>query len=154
MNRSEVMSSGKNAYLALLFDFAPLLIIAFTVFMLKGLKAVKSSYLGTSVMSRFVNIVITSAIGAILAVGCAALVPVVYPQANEASLFGIVIFLSVGGMRLMDTVLFKYLGIHLVDSTLEVSKSDSEWLALSDDDREKCMKMWRKVKEGEDDEQV
>lgn len=153
MNRSEVMSSERNAYLALLFDFAPLLVVAFTVFMLKGLKVVKSSYLGVSIMSRFVNVIITSAIGAMLAVGCAALVPVIYPQANEASLFGIVVFLSVGGMRLMDTVLFKYLGIHLVDSTLEVSKSDSEWAVMSDEDREKCMKMWHKV-QGEDDEQV
>lgn len=146
------MDNERNAYLALLFDFAPLLVIAFTVFMLKGLKVVKSSYLGGSLGSRFVNIVITSAIGALLAVGCAALVPVVYPQANAASLFGIVVFLSVGGMRLMDTVLFKYLGIHLVDSTLEVSESDSEWLALSDEEREKCMKMWHERRK--DNEQV
>lgn len=152
MNRSEVMSNERNAYLALLFDFAPLLVIAFTVFMLKGLKVVKSSYLGTSFMSRFVNVIITSAIGAILAVGCAALVPLVYPQANEASLFGIVVFLSVGGMRLMDTVLFKYLGIHLVDSTLEVSKSDSEWLTMSDEERDKCMKLWHE--RSKDNEQV
>lgn len=149
MNRSGVMSNERNAYLALLFDFAPLLAIAFTIFMLKGLKAVKSSYLGASAASRFANVVLTSAIGAMLAVGCAVFVPLVYPQVNEASLFGIVVFLSVGGMRLMDAAVFKYLGIHLVDSTLEPSKSDGEWLAMSDEEREECLKLWHDVQKGE-----
>ena len=72
---TQVMNTDRNVYVALFMDFLPLLGLAFTILMLKGLKAVKASYMGETFMARFANIIITSSIGALLAVGCAAVLP-------------------------------------------------------------------------------
>lgn len=144
-----VMNTDKNAYISLFMDFLPLLGLAFTILMLKGLKAIKASYMGETFMARFINIIITSSIGAVLAVGCAAVLPLVYPSgANEASMAGIVVFMAVGGVRVVDGLVFKYMGIHLVDSTL-VSPAESEWLTLSDKERQEVLKLWRERQNGE-----
>lgn len=143
------MNTDKNVYISLFMDFLPLFGLAFTILMLKGLKAIKASYMGETFMSRFVNIVITSSIGAVLAVGCAAVLPLVYPNgANEASMAGIVVFMAVGGVRVVDGLVFKYMGIHLVDSSL-ISPAESEWLTLSEGERQECLKLWRERQNGE-----
>lgn len=146
---TQVMNTDRNVYVALFMDFLPLLGLAFTILMLKGLKAVKASYMGETFMARFANIIITSSIGALLAVGCAAVLPLVYPSgANEASMAGIVVFMAVGGVRVVDGLVFKYMGIHLVDSSL-VSPAESEWLALSESERQEALELWRERRNGE-----
>lgn len=134
-----------NSYISLLIEFAPLFLMAFTILMLKGMQSIKAGYMGRSLMGRFLNLVLTSVVGAALAVGCAAIVPMVYPQATPGALVGVTVFMTIGGVRLVDGLAFKHFGIHLVDST-EMNPAQSEWLLLSDTERAQCMKMWNKHK--------
>lgn len=137
-----------NSYVSVLFEFVPLFMMAFTVLMLKGIQSIKAGYMGRSLMGKFINLVLSSVVGAVLAVGCAALVPMIYPQATPASLVGVTVFMTIGGIRLVDGMAFKHFGIHLVDSS-GANPAESEWLLLSDAERVKCMELWHKHK-GED----
>lgn len=137
-----------SVYINLLLEFAPLFGVAFSILMLKGLRSVKASYMGQTIVSRLVNLVLTSIIGAVLAVGCAALLPLIYPQATDAALVGATVVMTIGGVRLMDGLAYKYFKIHLVDSS-DMNPADSVWLTLSDRERRECMELWRRRAEGD-----
>lgn len=140
-------STRASSYIALFLDFLPLFGMAFTILMLKGLKVIKASYMGETLMARLFNVILSSAVGAVLAVGCAAVMPLVYPSAGEASMVGITIFMAVGGVRVVDGLVYKHLGIHLVDNS-DASHAESEWLSMSRREREECIKLWHNRSEG------
>lgn len=148
------MPAGKaESYINLMVDMLPLFGLAFSIIVLKGLAGIKSAYVGTSMLSRFLNIIWTATIGAIMAVGCAALAPVIYPSIGLDASVGITVLMSVGGLRLVDSMVYKHLGIHLVDSESQ-SKEDREWADMSEEDKADALKQWHENeehKEGDDE---
>lgn len=144
-----------NPFLSLLYEYAPLFFLAFSVLVLRGLRVVKQGYLGKTFLDKFINIVLQSAVGAALAVGCAAVLPVVYPQITPGVMLGATVVMTIGGMKFIDALAYKYFSIHIVDMA-DMEGPAGEWAAMSAEDRVKCMALWREnnKKEPADERQV
>lgn len=139
-----------SSYTTAIVDMLPLFGLAFSIVMLKGLKSLRCAYVGKSYMDRFINIIWTSFIGACLSVGCAAITPLLTREGvSESVTVGIVVFVAVCGVRIVDGMLYKYLHIHLIDTTT-LTQDDRDWVKMSDEDKADAMQAWRD-KEGEDE---
>lgn len=148
-NGATTMPMAKaGSYINTLIDMLPLFGVAFSIVMLKGLKGLRAAYVGKSMFDRFLNIVWTSFICACLAVGCAMLAPLLYKEVGPNVTLGIVVFISAGGIRIVDGFIFKHLGIHLIDTTTRTA-DDRAWDRLSDEDKADAMQAWRD--KGEDE---
>lgn len=137
------------SYVQILLELLPLLGLAFSIGILRGLKGIKESYTGTSFFNRFINVVLTSAVGAVFAVGCALLIPILHTSVDENMMVGVVVFVSLCGVRLVDAVCYKYLGIHVISASEADDPENIEWSKMSEDERRECMKMWRNRNKGE-----
>lgn len=146
-----MMDSPRPAasYVTILFELLPLLGLAFSIGVLRGLKGIKDSYTGTSFFNRFINVVLTSAVGAVFAVGCALLIPLLHTGVDENMMVGVVVFVSLCGVRLVDAIFFKYFGIHVISLDDSDDPDDTEWSKMSPEERHECMKMWRNRDKGE-----
>lgn len=139
-----------NLYLSIFIDLIPLFGLAFSMCVLRGLRGIKDSYLGKSFLSRFMNIILSSVFCAILAVACALILPLVGFSSDPQVMLGVVVFIAVCGLRIVDSTVYKAFGIHIVDPAMH-SRADREWEELSPEERDACMKLWREHKK-EDDE--
>ncbi|MBD5585563.1 MAG: hypothetical protein HDQ88_10810 [Clostridia bacterium] len=137
------------SYATILLELLPLLGLAFSIGILRGLKGIKESYTGTSFFNRFINVVLTSAVGAVFAVGCALLIPLLHTGVDENMMVGVVVFVSLCGVRLVDAVCYKYLGIHVISADESDDPDDNAWSKMSQEERHECMKMWQDHNKGE-----
>lgn len=143
-----------NPYLSVFIDLIPLFGLAFSMCVLRGLHGIKDSYLGKSFMARFTNIILSSAFCAILAIACALILPLAGFSSDPQVMLGVVVFVAACGLRIVDSVIYKALGLHIVDPAM-FSRAERAWHALSPDEREECIKLWKEHKKHhieEDDE--
>lgn len=142
--RSKLMENLKQgAYISVLMDLLPLFALAFSIFFLKGLKGLRYSMVDRSFLSRFVNVIISSALGGAFAVGCALLLPLLDKRADPTLMVGVVVFVAIAGMKIVDGILYKKLGVHFLDGS-DPASADSKWLSLTEREREECMEQWQK----------
>lgn len=138
-----------NPYTTIFVELIPLFGLAFSMCVLKGLHGIKDSYLGKSFMSRFMNIILSSAFCAVLAIACALVLPLAGFSSEPQVMLGVVVFVAACGLRLVDAVFYKAFGLHLVDPAM-FSRAEREWNELSPEEREECMKLWRTRTSGEE----
>lgn len=140
-----------TAYMSILQDLLPLFALAFSIFFVKGLTGLRASFMGKTFLAKFVSVIISSALGGAFAVGCALLLPLFDKQSDPAIMLGVVVFVSIAGVKIVDGLLYKKLGVHFID----VSNSDSAdfaWMNMNQKERQECMDSWRKTHEENDDE--
>lgn len=143
------METGKgDAYLSILVDLLPLFSLAFSIFFIKGLRGLRTSLMGKTFLAQFINIILSSAIGGAFAVGCALLLPLFDKQANPMVMTGVVVFIAIAGVKIVDGLLYKKLGVHFIDASDDDS-ADSAWVSMSQAERKECIKQWQ-AHQGED----
>lgn len=147
----ELRMERHTAYTSLLQDLLPLFMLAFSIFFVKGLTGLRTSFMGKTFLARFTGVIISSALGGIFAVGCALLLPLFDKQPDPAIMLGVVVFVSVAGVKIVDGILYKKLGVHFIDVSNSDS-ADSAWMSMSQKERKECMDSWRKAREETDDE--
>lgn len=150
VGRNKAMEKHK-VYISLLQDLLPLFALAFSIFFVKGLSGLRSSFMGKTLIARFFGIIISSALGGAFAVGCALLLPLFDKQSDPSIMLGVVVFVSIAGVKIVDGILYKKLGVHFID----VSNSDSAdfaWMNMNQKERRECMDSWRKTIEENDNE--
>lgn len=140
-----------TAYTELLQDLLPLFALAFSIFFVKGLSGLRTSFMGKTFLAKFVSVIISSALGGVFAVGCALLLPLFDKQTDPTIMLGVVVFVSVAGVKIIDGILYKKLGVHFIDVSNSDS-ADSAWMSLSQKERRECMDNWRKTHEESEDE--
>lgn len=140
-----------SAYTALLQDLLPLFSLAFSIFFIKGLAGLRASFMGKTFVAKFASVIISSALGGAFAVCCALLLPLFYRQDDPAVMLGVVVFVSIAGVKIVDGLLYKKLGVHFIDVS-DGGSADSAWMSLSQKERRECMDSWRKTHEENDDE--
>lgn len=150
VGRCDAMSKP-SAYVSLLQDLLPLFALAFSIFFVKGLAGLRTSFMGKTFLAKFVGVIISSALGGAFAVGCALLLPLFDKQSDPAIMLGIVVFVAVAGMKIVDGILYKKLGVHFIDVSNSDS-ADSFWMNMSQKERKECMDNWRKNHEENDNE--
>lgn len=133
--------SKASSYINAIIDMLPLFGIAFSIVMLKGIKGLRMAYTGRTFLDRFLNVVWTAFLCACLSVACAAIAPVLNKEVGPTAMIGIVVFIAVGGIRIVDGLLYKYLGIHLIDTTTQ-TKDDKDWAEMSNKDKADAMQQW------------
>lgn len=131
-----------GAYLSILIDLFPLMFLAFAIFFLKGLRGLRGGYMGASFFARFTNVVISSALGSALAVGCALLLPLFQHEADPMTMIGIVVFVSVAGVKVLDGIMYKKLGVHFLDIS-DSASADAEWSRLTQEEKHECLAIYR-----------
>lgn len=129
-----VPTERAQSYITIMLDFLPLFGVAFGILVMRGIKVVRTAYLGQSPLAKFFGVIFSATIGAALSVGCGAIAPLIYPGASDSTVLGIVVFMSVGGVRVVDGLLYKHLGIHLVDAS-EQSENDKIWAELTEEEK-------------------
>lgn len=98
-----------------LMEFAPLFGLSFSIFALKGFRLSHSARWAGGFWMNLLDIILSSAIGAFLIVGFCIIVMSVHPNLDTLVIIGLAVFLSVGGVSLVDALLFKYFGVHIID---------------------------------------
>lgn len=146
-----VSASKPDTYIALLLDLLPLFFVAFSILFLKGVSGLRSSFMRGSFLAQFANVVISSAIGSALAVGCALLLPLFDKNSDPTVMLGIVVFVAVAGVKVIDAILYKKLGVHFIDVSNNHS-SDAEWMRMTQDERQACLRSWRETREESENE--
>lgn len=101
--------------LQVLMEFAPLFGLSFAIFALKGFRLSHQSRWDGGVFRRLLDIVLSSVVGAFLIVGICIIVMAVRPDLDHLILVGLAIFLSVGGVSLVDALVFRYFGVRILD---------------------------------------
>lgn len=137
------MDVRHNVFFSLLTDYAPLFILGFSLCFLKGLTGLRAGYMGKTVLAMAAGLIIQSTIGAAIAVGIALLLPLAHINPDPMTMIGVVVFITVCGLRSIDALVYKKLGIHMIDVS-SYTKADKAWMELSEEDREKCMEAWKK----------
>lgn len=141
--RKDMGVAKASAYVDILMDLAPLFALAFSIFFLKGVKGLRSSCMGATGWAHFANVIISSAVGGALAVGCALLLPLFDKSADPTVMIGIVVFVSVAGVKVLDGLMYKKLGVRFIDVS-DGNSADSEWMGMSQQERTDCLEHWRK----------
>lgn len=98
-----------------LMEFAPLFGLSFSIFALKGFRMSHSARWTGGFWINLLDIILSSAIGAFLIVGFCIIVMCMKPQLDALAVIGLAIFLSVGGVSLVDSIVFKYFGVRVLD---------------------------------------
>lgn len=147
---SEAMSVGRleimdkpSVYVSLLQDLLPLFALAFSIMFAKGIVGLRSGLMGKSVLANFFNIVISSAIGGAFAVGCALLLPLFNMPTDSATMLGVVVFIAIAGVKIVDSLLYKKLGVHFIDAS-DKSSADAAWVNMSEEERKECIDAWQR----------
>lgn len=136
-----------NAFTILLLDFLPLFCVAFAILMAKGLNSLRTAYKGGSWFAVLSGVFLSSTVGAALAVGCAALLPLIGLESNDELMMGVTVFMAVGGMRLIDALLQKHLGLRVIDAG-DAGDVQSQWAELSPEDKARAMRLWHEKRKG------
>lgn len=136
----------QSAYVAILQDLLPLFALAFSIFFIKGLTGLRASFMGKTFLAKFVGVIVSSALGGVFAVSCALLLPLFDRQSDPAIKLGIVVFVSVAGVKIVDGILYKKLGVHFIDVS-DSDSADSAWMNMTQKERQECMDSWRKTHE-------
>lgn len=139
---------SNNSWFSLITDYAPLLVLGFSICMLKGMKGLRMSYMGKTFLSRIFGLMIRSCIGAVMAVGCALLLPLLKIEVDQSTMLGVVVFISVCGVQIVDGLVYKYLGIHLVDMS-DTTIAESAWDKLDESEKLKALELYNKSIKGE-----
>ena len=132
-----------SAYVDILLDLIPLFALAFSIFFLKGVKGLRKSCMGATGWANFANVIISSAVGGALAVGCALLLPLMDQSADPTVMIGIVVFVSVAGVKVLDGLMYKKLGVRFIDVS-DNQSADAEWMQMSQEERQDCLRHWRR----------
>lgn len=140
-----------SAYISLLQDLLPLFALAFSILFVKGLAGLRSSFMGKTFLARFMGVIISSALGGAFAVGCALMLPLFDKQSDPAIMLGVVVFVAIAGVKIVDGLLYKKLGVHFIDVSNSDS-ADSFWMGMSQKERQECMDSWRKSHEEDNNE--
>lgn len=141
-------AQSNNSWVSLITDYAPLLVLGFSICMLKGIKGLRMSYMGRTFLARIFGLMVRSCIGAIMAVGCALLLPLLKIDVDQSTMLGVVVFISVCGVQIVDGLVYKYLGIHLVDMN-DTTVTDSEWAGLNEVEKVKALELYKESIKGE-----
>lgn len=104
-----------EAFWQVVTEFAPLFGLSFSIFALKGFRLSRTDRRGASFWARLFDVLLSSATGAFLIVGFCVIALSVTPRLNAVGIIGLAIFLSVGGVSLVDSIIYKYFGIHILD---------------------------------------
>lgn len=99
-----------------LLEFAPLFGLSFSIFALKGFRMSHSARWTGGFWMNLLDIFLSSAIGAFLIVGFCIIVMSVRPEFDALAIIGLAVFLSVGGVSLVDSIVFKYFGVRILDA--------------------------------------
>ena len=110
MSASQIPENPQHAttYLTLLYDVAPLIIMAFVISMFRGWAGVKRSYLHENFWWTLFNILLTSAVMSTLAVGVVLILPVFNIDVSAAGGLGIILVMSSLGSQGVDYVMKRY----------------------------------------------
>ena len=105
-----------SSYLVLFLEVWPLLVVAFVIALAQGWRGVLHSYRHRNVTETAINIILSSAAMALIAVGVAwvlPLVPVIGADISNdaAAMSGVVIMVSAVGMKGLDAFMRKYAGL-------------------------------------------
>lgn len=117
--------TGRNsAYINLLVELWPLIAGAFIIALYQGWHGVKRSYLHRDFFSIFFNILLSSAFMAIVAVSVTLCLPLFGFERSPDTDLGVTIFLSAGGMKLVDALIRWKSGYKVVDlmDSLDISE--------------------------------
>lgn len=98
-----------------LVEFAPLFGLSFSIFALKGFRLSHQTKWVGGFWTHLLDIILSSAVGAFLIVSFCIIVMSVKPELNAVAIIGLAAFLSVGGVSLVDGIVFKYFGVRLID---------------------------------------
>lgn len=107
-----------SVYIDLLLEVWPLILLAFLISLLQGWRGVKQSYLHKNFVGTFTNIVFSSAVMSVLAVGVVFSLSVFDIEVNATEKLGVVIVLSATGMKGVDAFMrgrlrgYKFLNIN------------------------------------------
>lgn len=96
-------------------EFAPLFGLSFSIFALKGFRLSHSARWTGGFWMNLLDIILSSAVGAFLIVGFCIIAMSVYPALDTLAIIGLAVFLSVGGVSLVDSIVFKYFGVRVLD---------------------------------------
>lgn len=112
---------------AVLTEFAPLFGLSFSIFALKGFRFSHTVRWRGGFWTNLLDIVLSSAIGAFLITGFCILIAALRPDVGDMLIIGLAIFLSVGGVTVVDGLVFKYFGVHILtrrDATEKEKRED------------------------------
>lgn len=99
-------------------EFAPLFGLSFSIFALKGFRLSHQSRWAGGFWTHLLDIILSSVVGAALIVSFCIIVMSVHPHLNAVAIIGLAAFLSVGGVSLVDSIVFKYFGVRILDPRL------------------------------------
>lgn len=121
---SDAITGRNSAYINLLVELWPLIAGAFIIALYQGWHGVKRSYLHRDFFSIFFNILLSSAFMAIVAVSVMLCLPLFGFERSPDTDLGVTIFLSAGGMKLVDALIRWKSGYKFVDLTdsLDISE--------------------------------
>lgn len=98
-----------------LIEFAPLFGLSFSIFALKGFRLSHATKWRGGFWTHLLDIILSSMVGAFLIVSFCVIVMSMTPQLDAVAIIGLAVFLSVGGVSLVDGIVHKYFGIHIID---------------------------------------
>lgn len=104
-----------------LIEFAPLFGLSFSIFALKGFRMSHSARWTGGFWINLLDIILSSVIGAFLIVGFCIIVMSMRPELDALAVIGLAVFLSVGGVSLVDSIVFKYFGVRILDPHMQVN---------------------------------
>lgn len=121
---SDTITGRNSAYINLLVELWPLIAGAFIIALYQGWHGVKRSYLHRDFFSIFFNILLSSAFMAIVAVSVTLCLPLFGFERSPDTDLGVTIFLSAGGMKLVDALIRRKSGYKFVDlmDSLDISE--------------------------------
>lgn len=121
---SDAITGRNSAYINLLVELWPLIAGAFIIALYQGWHGVKRSYLHRDFFSIFFNILLSSAFMAIVAVSVTLCLPLFGFERSPDTDLGVTIFLSAGGMKLVDALIRWKSGYKFVDlmDSLDISE--------------------------------
>lgn len=114
LERGRVMAIS-STFKEVLIEFAPLFGLSFSIFALKGFRLSHSAKWVGGFWTNLLDITLSSTMGAFLITGFCILVAALRPDIGDMLVIGLAIFLSVGGVSLVDGLVYKYFGVHILD---------------------------------------
>lgn len=126
---------ARSDYLTLLIEVWPLIVLAFTISFIQGWRGVKQSYLHRNFVGTFTNIVLSSSVMALVAVGVSLLLELIGVEDTSNNRLGITILLSAGGMKAFDAYMRHKLNIKQIDP-LNKEHVDMLYNSMTQEERE------------------
>lgn len=111
---TESSTNGAATYLRLLYEVWPVMMVAFMVAMFTGWTGVKQSYLQHNVVATVINIILSSAVMALIAVAVTWVLPLLGYEMDPAIQMGVVVLVASSGMKTMDAIILRLLGARIL----------------------------------------